>query len=337
MSDKLKEAIKESGSISRQAMTWLRDKKLPADPLCYHVAYQLFHLPEPDLKQRVEQLRGKPEEVFQSVHQIYHDFIHSKLENNLKQFSRKIDSIANQTIDSVADTKGHLESFSVTLQQIQPLLEKNSGDAHINVISLLINETQNTHEYANILEQKLHRAVEELRELQSDHMEFRDRANRDPLTQILNRSGLEDAYDNIAVLEDSYPMAVLIADIDHFKAFNDNHGHLIGDSVLKAVATTLRTNLKRRDILARFGGEEFLMLLPNTSKRDGQLVAENLRGKIETLAIRKKNNNENVGTISLSFGVSELTQNDSLNEAIEKADRALYCAKQDGRNCVRAE
>lgn len=337
MSQKLKDTIKESGSISRQAMTWLRDKKLPADPLCYHVAYELFHSPDRDLKQRVKQLNGTAGEILESVHQIYEDFIHSKLENNLEQFSRKIDSIANQTIDSVSDTKSHLKSFSGALEEAQPILAKTSGDAHINVISLLISETKNIHQYAGKLEEKLQHAVEEIHELQSEHMAFRDRANRDPLTQILNRSGLQDAYDDIAEQAESYPMAILIADIDHFKAFNDNHGHLIGDSVLKVVASTLKTNLKRRDILARFGGEEFLILLPNTSKIDGQTVADTLRGQIENLAIRKKNSNEIIGRICLSIGISELSIADNLNDAIDKADKALYRAKQEGRNCVRVE
>ena len=334
MSKEVKNNLKESGNISRQALSWLRDRKLPAAPVCYHVAYEYCQSLDPELKQRLERLGENHTEQMANMQQIYHDFVVSKLENNLNQFSQKIDNIANQTLISVSTTQSHLKSFSTTLEEIQPLISSTSGDAKINVITLLIDETEKTHQYAELLEEKLQEAAQEIKELQQEHMAFRDRANRDALTQVLNRSGLKHAYDAIAGLETTYPAVLMLADIDHFKSFNDEHGHLVGDSVLKVVASTLQSQIKHSDILARFGGEEFLILLPHTKLENGLIVAESLRKQIESLSIKKRNSTENLRRITLSIGVSSLFQDQSFNDAVEKADQALYRAKRKGRNCI---
>ncbi|TQV86568.1 GGDEF domain-containing protein [Aliikangiella coralliicola] len=334
MSEQIQETIKESGHISRQAMAWLRDLQLPADPVCYHVAYELFHRPNPEMKQRVAQLHGTPDEMYEGFQQIYQDFITSKQENNLRQFSRKIDNLANRTLFNVSDTQIHLKAYSGTLEEIQPLLEATSGDAKINVISLLINETEKVHRHAESLEDKLKLATEEIKALQEEHLQFKDKVNRDPLTQVLNRSGLQEAFENLADEDNCYPMAVLLADIDHFKAFNDEHGHLIGDNVLKLVSATLKKYIKRSDILARFGGEEFLLLLPHTEKENGAVVAESLRKRIEKLTVKKKGSDEYLRRITISIGVSDIQQEQSLTDGIDRADKALYRSKNNGRNCV---
>lgn len=337
MNSDTKDNLKESGVISRQALGWLRDMKLPADPICYHVAFELFSSPNPELKQRVSQLSENVQERYEGVQQIYQDFIHSKLESNLTQFSKKIDNLASRTIFDMNDTQDSLKAYSGTLEEIQPLITRTSGDTKINVISLLIDETEKIHLKAQTLEEKLLIATEEIKSLQDEHLEFKDKANRDPLTKILNRSGLEQAFELINSEESNYPIAVIIADIDHFKAFNDEHGHLFGDNVLKLVASTLNKFVKRNDILARFGGEEFLLLLPQTSRANGVKVAESLRKKIQSLAIKKKNSDEFLGQITLSLGVSELEFEQQLTEGIDLADQALYQSKHSGRNCVNSK
>ncbi|MCW8880567.1 MAG: GGDEF domain-containing protein [Kangiellaceae bacterium] len=334
MSLTIKDNIKESGHISRQALSWLRDLGVPADPICYHVAYSLFGSANPDLKQRVEQLEGTSDEVYEGLQQIYQDFISSQLELNLRQFSRKIDNLANQTLYEVTDTQDHLKAYSGTLEEIQPLLSTTSGDTKINVISLLISETEKVHKKAEILEKKLNKATLEIKALQNEHLEFKDKANRDSLTQVLNRAGLENAFEEIAEESVNYPMAIMLADIDHFKKFNDEHGHLIGDNVLKLVAKTLKKYVKRNDIVARFGGEEFLLLLPNTNKSNAAIVADSLRKKIQALQVKKKNSDQYLGQITISIGVSDFAAGESLTEAIDKADKALYRSKNSGRNCV---
>lgn len=125
------------------------------------------------------------------------------------------------------------------------------------------------------------------------------------------------------------PLAVMIADIDHFKVVNDEHGHVAGDTVLALVAATMAALLRDYDLLGRFGGEEFIVCLPHTGPAQAFQIAERLRGKISQIS-------SGPIQVTISVGVASLeTSRFSLDELVLAADAALYQAKGDGRNCVR--
>jgi diguanylate cyclase (GGDEF)-like protein len=127
-----------------------------------------------------------------------------------------------------------------------------------------------------------------------------------------------------------------MVDIDHFKEFNDHYGHLAGDSCLKAVATALQDGMRRpHDLLARFGGEEFAVLLPNTGAAGAREVAEDLRQRIEVLHIPHERSRV-APVLTLSLGIKTLVPDDhgSITVLLSGADAALYAAKQRGRNRV---
>ena len=129
-------------------------------------------------------------------------------------------------------------------------------------------------------------------------------------------------------------LVCIMTDIDHFKSYNDRFGHAVGDQVIQVVAKVLSTAIRPMDIMGRYGGEEFCILLPGHSIKEGQVVSERLRAQIETyagLAVRTTEGRK----ITMSFGVSAMSlgASDPL-ELVDQADRALYAAKQAGRNCV---
>jgi diguanylate cyclase len=132
-------------------------------------------------------------------------------------------------------------------------------------------------------------------------------------------------------------MALLLADIDHFKAFNDTYGHLTGDQVLRLVAMALKQTVKGQDIAARYGGEEFAIILPNTTLRSAVTVADHIRRAVMTKELMKRSTGEHLGRITVSVGAATLRKDDSGSSLIERADNALYAAKRYGRNRVMCE
>ena len=127
-------------------------------------------------------------------------------------------------------------------------------------------------------------------------------------------------------------ICLVMADIDYFKIVNDTYGHVVGDEVLKEVATQLNNNLRSDDISGRWGGEEFIMLLPNTSSKKALEIVERIRNNIATTPFQVSSSNHIFNT-TISFGVSEGSTNKyTFKQLIEQADIALYRAKNNGRN-----
>ncbi|PNV84353.1 MAG: hypothetical protein C0627_01340 [Sulfurimonas sp.] len=160
---------------------------------------------------------------------------------------------------------------------------------------------------------------------------YEEMASTDSLTGLYSRGKFLELYlSSFATMQDrGNSMSFIIADIDHFKKINDNYGHNVGDEVLVLIAHELQKTLRNIDIVCRWGGEEFIVLLPATELENAVILAEKLRAHIEALALQK------VGKVTSSFGVTKVYADDDIKSLVERADKALYDAKKSGRNMVK--
>jgi diguanylate cyclase (GGDEF)-like protein len=171
------------------------------------------------------------------------------------------------------------------------------------------------------------------REMQRESLIAVHHAARDPLTELYNRRSFLEMAEPIWERAESNarPLSLVIFDLDHFKSINDSYGHSTGDAVLIAVAKVLVHEIRNGDIIARWGGEEFLLLLPDTEQAAAIALAERLRNAIAEIRVP-------VGDIEIaltaSSGVANKARHSSLNELITEADDLLYRAKREGRNRV---
>jgi diguanylate cyclase (GGDEF)-like protein/PAS domain S-box-containing protein len=160
--------------------------------------------------------------------------------------------------------------------------------------------------------------------------ELQTRATTDTLTQVYNRI----KYDEIMKREIerakryNHPLSLIMFDIDHFKMVNDTYGHAVGDYVLQALTHIVKLDLRETDYLVRWGGEEFVIIAPDTDIERAEILAERVRKSAEEYKF------ERVGTVTVSFGVTQFTINDTEDTFIKRTDDALYSAKRMGRNRV---
>jgi len=181
-----------------------------------------------------------------------------------------------------------------------------------------------------------HKLIEVTTDLEKANSVLQRQAEVDGLTGLANRRLLDKHLEmEIArCTRTNSPLSVIMADLDHFKAYNDQYGHISGDNCLKKVANTLSKSINRsNDLAARYGGEEFCVVLPDTDKEGVAHVAEQLRVAVEQLGISHVKNG---GTVSLSLGTSTTVSEKgcSAEKLLNSADQALYEAKQAGRNQV---
>ncbi|MBK6973390.1 MAG: sensor domain-containing diguanylate cyclase [Sterolibacteriaceae bacterium] len=196
-----------------------------------------------------------------------------------------------------------------------------------------VSELQRTNE-------QLHQTMSELEasrsQIRAQNDELRLLATRDPMTGCVNRRALfenaGDLFEHAA--KQGGDLCCVMTDIDYFKRFNDKYGHAVGDQVIQAVARTLLRVTRGSDVVCRYGGEEFCVILPNTSSEQAMQIAEKLRASIEESASAALRTIR-VERITSSFGVASIVQGAAdLEELIVQADNALYKAKEDGRNRV---
>lgn len=173
-------------------------------------------------------------------------------------------------------------------------------------------------------------SVERLRD------EFENQALHDQLTNLPNRrhinEQLKHEYQRTVRSKESF--SVLLADVDRFKQINDQYGHDAGDQVLRSLSERFKQSIRKQDLVARWGGEEFLFLLPSTQAHNAEEVANKIR---ESVAAQPIWQNQRPVNVTISIGVAEITSDDSIDQAINLADKRLYIAKQEGRNMVVSE
>ncbi len=167
-------------------------------------------------------------------------------------------------------------------------------------------------------------------------LELTDHANVDALTKLYNRRWLDSMFSRLLAQasKGAQSLYILLIDVDHFKKYNDTHGHVSGDCALIAMGEILKTTVRPYDFTTRYGGEEFLVILPNTGQAEGLAAAERIRQAVEKKTITSAAGAPLPG-ITISIGLAVNQPDSTPQTLIAAADAQLYRAKEDGRNCVR--
>jgi diguanylate cyclase len=248
--------------------------------------------------------------------------------------AREIDRI----VDLVGGAAGNAATYQVNLADAHNQLERSVNREAIKaLVQSLVQSTTAMEQRNQALETALRVSKQVIDNLQRDVDSIRHESLTDPLTSLANRKhfeitlgqSIEDAANN-----STEAFSLLLIDIDHFKTFNDNHGHQVGDEVLRLLARHLKASLKGQDTAARYGGEEFAVLLPNTSLKSATIVAENIRAAVAGKIVKKRSTGESLGQVTVSIGVVEFRRGEDAEALIGRADTLLYAAKRAGRNAV---
>lgn len=328
----------QAAEYLRLALRRLREFQLAPDPVNYALAYTDASGLDNRLSEELEQISrdGLPltAELARTL------FLRYVFDCDQQQMERN----RGDLLHVVAQTLGSLTDFAGTTALAGDGFERQAGRLAnsrdlgdvLGIVAELIADSRSLARRARDVESVIGTYAEEVGSLRAELQRVRKEANTDALTGLLNQRSFWAALE--LCLRSANPdlpvVCLLLLDIDFFKSVNDNHGHIVGDRVLKALSETLIKTVKGRDKVARIGGEEFAVLLPETLVSGARIVAEDIRERVAGNKVSLGVGSPKQAEITVSVGIAAYRKGESKEDLYHRCDQALYRAKRLGRNRV---
>ena len=327
-----------SFALAKRTHDLIRDYGPSATPRAYAVWYAYVSGELPLLSDAVKRLTAQngclTEADIDDLHESYLDG--RRLASATGEISRVVLSEIAAITEILDLSLGSTAQYGESLRGLaQDLAQGLPNRARLGeIVSTLVSTTREVAVNNRVLEARMRETRSEIETLREKLEATRLESLTDALTGLSNRKHFEETLK--ATLEAArgraVPMSLIILDIDFFKRFNDLYGHLTGDQVLRLVAIVMRENAGRDAHLARFGGEEFGIVLPGTDRAAARQVAETVRTSVMGRELVKRSTGESLGKITVSLGIAVYRQGDTPASLMERADLCMFAAKRGGRN-----
>lgn len=306
------------------------------NPATYAVWYEFLAGINPRLSEAMNKLLadkgGLTTELAQAFFDQYISEGSPQAQNSFRQNMQKLlDNLARFAESTGTET----DRFSAGLQKYGETLNKGIDAQSLkNLVGEIFQDTQSMRSSVDTLQGKLLESKDEVEKLQQELQNARNEALSDPMTGVFNRRGFDAQMRKLLADPDlnGRRVCLMMVDIDFFKKVNDTYGHLFGDKVIRGIASALKARVKGQDSVARLGGEEFAVILPDTPLQGAYALAEQIRQSIANGKIRRIDKQENVEGITISIGIADCAIDGDWNDALSRADEALYASKTQGRN-----
>ena len=328
--------VDRSRVITAKALEKIEQLGLRSTPQFYELWYRYFD-GDPEIVRVINQHATVLDEM--ACQKLYNHLLSSQAHDTaLHKAGDQVNTSLTFLSKTVDGARAAAAEFGGTLGvAAQKMRSAKKLEDVSDVVTGVIRDTEKMVVRNQELEGQLLTVTSQVAEVKQQLEAARREATTDSLTGIANRKVFDQRIgaDIEEASQSHAPLVLLMLDIDHFKKFNDTLGSQTADQVLRLVARTLLGNVKGRDTAARYGIDEFAILLPGTSLKAGIQVAEILRHAIESKDITDKASNQKLGSITMSIGVAKYREGEDISAFIERAEGALHEAKRGGRNRVR--
>lgn len=313
-------------------------RMIPPDPRAFEVLYRYVTAPGDPVSKLVEEAFLEDDmPALSCIERIYEEHLSlGRQPVRVLRIGEKLDAELTDLAQSLAERVKTDGQFIGRLSQARDGMSVLTRPSTVKqVLREVIEQYERYQEKTVRFASELEASQRQVEELSRELKAVRESAFLDHLTGVPNRRRLDAVLETEArASEVRGPLCFVLADLDHFKKLNDKFGHAVGDSVLKQFARILKQNVKGKDTPARWGGEEFALVLPGTNLMGARHVTERIRQQLASRDFVITGSREPIGIVTASFGLTQLRKGETVAELVERADKLLYEAKEGGRNRV---
>jgi diguanylate cyclase len=329
--------LERTFTIAQRALELIKSYGSSASPRSFEVWYTYVTGHKPAINDAIKRIAAEKGSVDDAdIDALYNQHIASgRFTDEADKTGAIVISEIDQVMEMIDFAMGSTKKYGESLEAFTADLSSGVDRTRVReIVASLVLATKDVRSTNQTLEARLRETRGEIETLRETLEAVRMESLTDPLTGIANRKHFEEMLVKTldqALVERS-PLALVVIDIDHFKRFNDTYGHLTGDQVLRLVGMTMREQVKTKATLARFGGEEFGIILPDSTLDTAMATAERVRASVMARELIKRSTGESLGKVTVSVGVAAMRKGDTAISLLERADQCMFHAKRNGRN-----
>lgn len=335
------DTTEQSSEYLRLALDHMGRFNLPVDPANYSVWYEYVSGKNQQLKLVIDHALSKSKVITPELNMTLYDrYIANEHKIIIKKIREELRKVLETILSQMVDAGGQLTRFGTMIQiYSHRLKDELDADGVRNIVEDILSETEAIKRSGMLLKERIVSSTSEIENLRKDLDKVREEASTDMLTGLKNRRFLTEIFERESrhSIASGSNLSAIMIDIDHFKRINDTFGHIMGDRVLRTTASMIRDCVKGRDTVIRYGGEEFIVILPETPLEGALALAEQICSYFKHMNWKRKDTGEHIGHVYISLGVSLYRPGESLDAFIQRADNALYLSKSNGRCRVTSE
>lgn len=326
--------IDQQNEILRLTLPLMTRHRVPVTPENYSIWYEYALGENLGLRARMDELISQASEFGNELNQELYDRFISRcnieriegIRSSLQGVMHDVNTTLGSADDSAQRFGNNLNQMGVSLKSHKPL------DNIQNYLEQLLMETEQMQRVITLLRQNIQAKNDEVLLLQKELEQERVRSKIDPMTKLPNRTAFFAALGEALDEANNYPgrLCILLLDIDAFREINELHGHLVGDRVIKFIAESIRRSVKGKDTAARYSGEKFAVLLPDTPFDGARLLGQSIMDSVASAKLMRADTKQALNRITISVGLSVYKRGEAMMDFVNRANQALALAKKQG-------
>ena len=322
--------------LAGEALRLMQEHGVWPTPLNYELWLYVAGDPDCALAQEINRLISAGEKITEDVSEsLASKFIpRMKLNDEVRDAGLKLTRELASITEIIGEAQKTQKTYSLTLEGARNSMTGVESAALDSLVRTLTEATNMVLTQHSLLETRLSESSREVNRLRKHLDQVRMEAMTDALTNLANRKSFDEALDGHCDGNADKALTLAVVDIDHFKRFNDTWGHQTGDQVLRYVASVLARIGRSPRLAARYGGEEFGLLFPGESAASVERILNEARQEIASRVLKRRSTNEDLGAVTISAGIAQREYGEDAFDLVDRADKALYESKNNGRNKV---